>query len=137
MSDRQITAIIKGMNNVAERVVKKITLDVTANLVELNPVDTGWSRANWVPAIGAPSVGGMDVGNVGRRTADEVADARGQQEEAISDVADYRLGQGSVFVSNGVPYIQLLENGSSKQAPDGFVKQAIYKAVTQDLGRMK
>ena len=52
---KQVTAIVRGLDRFAERVIVKITLDVTANLIEANPVDTGWSRANWVPSVGKRS----------------------------------------------------------------------------------
>lgn len=36
----------------------------------------------------------------------------------------------NVYVENNVPYIERLERGYSRQAPRGFVKQAISAAIT-------
>lgn len=33
-------------------------------------------------------------------------------------------------ISNTVPYIELLENGRSRQAPNGFVRQAVQATVS-------
>ena len=108
--------------------ITKITLDVAANLMEATPVDTGWARANWVPSIGAPFGGG--VGSI----LGDVAAAQGAQQAAtIGVAATYKLPMGRVFVSNNVPYITRLNDGSSKKEPAGFVQRAIRKAVTQDL----
>mgnify|MGYP000125552930 CR=1 FL=1 len=133
--DTQIRAIVRGLERVTEHVVTKITLDVTANLVETTPVDTGWARANWVPAIGAPVI--QDLRGV-PTTAQNVASMTGEQQQAlVGIVTDYRLSRGAVFVSNNVPYVPRLNDGSSTQAPSGFVQRAVQKAVTQDIRGFK
>lgn len=131
MADPQIRAIVRGLERLTERIVTKITLDVTANLVETTPVDTGWARANWVPAIGRPF--SVDLSGV-TPTAQNAAAAGSQQQAALAGVATgYKLSMGKVFVSNNVPYILGLNDGNSAQAPSGFVQRAIQKAVTQDI----
>ena len=129
--DPQIRAIVKGLEKVVERVVTKITLDVTANLIKITPVDTGWARANWVPAIGAPIR--QDLSAV-PATVSNAQSKTGEQQRAMADVVTgYRLVRGRVFVSNNVPYITKLNDGHSRKAPAGFVQMAIQKAVTQDI----
>lgn len=53
----------------------------------------------------------------------------------VAQVATYRLGQGSVFISNNVPYIVYLNQGSSSQAPPGFVETAVEVAIQNVAGR--
>lgn len=130
---RQIRGIIRSVNKISEKVVKKITLDMTANLQQATPVDTGWARANWVPAIGLPYTANLE--NV-RPTSQSASGARSQQQSGIAAVGGYSLKMGKVFVSNNVPYIMILNDGSSTQAPAGFVQRAIRKAVTSDLGSL-
>lgn len=129
--NRQIRAVIRGLERFAERVITKIVLDLTANLIETNPVDTGWSRANWVPSIGTPFL--ADLSGIEPSVAGASAAGTKQQSALAGIASGYRLGMGSVFVSNNVPYIVRLNDGSSSQAPAGFVQQAIAKAVTQDI----
>lgn len=94
-------------------------------------MDTGWSRANWVPAIGAPLL--TDLSGIEPSVAG-ASSAGAKQQSALAGVASgYRLGRGSVFVSNNVSYIVRLNDGSSRQAPSGFVQRAIAKTVTQDI----
>jgi hypothetical protein len=128
---RQIRAVVRALEGVAERVVAKIVLDVTANLIETTPVDTGWARANWVPAIGAAYAADLRgvSPTIGAISGADVLQVAGQTAVATG----YRIGQGSVFVSNNVPYITRLNDGSSSQAPAGFVQRAIAKAVTRDI----
>lgn len=128
---RQIRVVIDTLDEFIERIVKKITLDIVANLVAApgeggTPVDTGWARANWVPKIGSPAT--TPVGS-----PESVTDAP-QQAGILTIVADYKLDKGPVFISNNVPYILKLNGGSSKQAAAGFIQAAIAKALRVDLG---
>ena len=43
-------------------------------------------------------------------------------------IGRYRLGQGTIFITNSVPYIVFLEEGSSDQAPRGMTRFAIQAA---------
>jgi len=118
--------------------MKKVVLDIVANLVSSpntgygTPVDTGWARTNWVPGIGTPP-----TGTAGSREAAEagILDTSMQQRGLAEVAAAYKLNQGSIFISNNVPYIVLLNEGSSAQAPAGFVQNAIMKAIEIDSRR--
>lgn len=119
--------VIQALERFTEKHVKIITLDARSNLTEDTPRDTGWARNNWVPSIGSPYEGG---GGVTSPEPSDVAAARsaGDRGQALV-LATYTLGRGKVFVSNNVPYITRLNNGSSTQAPSGFVQAAIARAV--------
>lgn len=118
---------MRALTRFTEKHIKILTLEVTANLIEDTPRDTGWARSNWIPSIG--------------KSVDSVAGARNQvnaslQQAGLSAVAStYTLRSGSVFVTNNVPYIQPLNDGHSKQAPAGFVQLAILKAVRDTFTR--
>lgn len=124
MPDPQVLAILRSLELLGERTIKKITLDITANLIESTPVDLGWARANWIPSV-TKSVNETDG------SPDQVSTAK--QSAGQSQVATYKLRQGSVFVTNNVPYILRLNDGSSSQAPAGFVEAAVMKAVKRDI----
>lgn len=121
--------VVTALEGATERTVKRLTLEVTANLQERTPVDVGWARANWVPSIGNPYR--ISVGNLSEdeRRA-QLGSAQAQQQSGTAQVAaTYRLSQGSTFVSNNVPYIVFLNNGTSQQAPAAFVQQEIQNAI--------
>lgn len=121
MAENQIRIIVQRLKEVTTRTIKKIVLDATANLIEKTPVDTGWARANWIPQIASTFKG--TAGLAGQ------PDPGAQQFGIASVAARYRLEDGFVTVTNNVPYIQVLNAGSSKQAPVGFVQAAILRAV--------
>ena len=133
----QVRIIVEAVESFIEKVVKSIVLDVVANLVRApgeggTPVDTGWARANWVPNIDSPNRDGGGNRARGSRIS-QTPGRRAEQQEGIASVATrYKLGQ-TVYISNNVPYIVRLDQGSSTQAPSGFVQRAIIKAINQDL----
>jgi hypothetical protein len=124
--------VIRSLNQFTDLLVKKVVTDVVANLVAApieggTPVDTGWARANWIPNIGSPV-------KKPRGSRDAVGRASSSQERGVATVlATYTISKGKVYISNPVPYIVFLNEGTSKQAPAGFVQRAIRKAVTSDL----
>lgn len=120
----EITRVIDDLVGVTEDVVKGITLDLTAELIEVMPVDVGWAKAKWVPSLtpargSAPSRG-------------DVASATAAQSAGVAAIATgYTLDKGAVFVSNNVPYIQMLNDGHSEQEPAGFIERAIDTAINE------
>lgn len=128
--DRQIRLIVGELDGLTEKVVTKLTLDITANLIEATPVDTGWARANWVPNIGSA----YDPGDVIEFDSREerqsrTPQARADQQAGTASVLTYRLERGPIFVTNNVPYIQILNEGSSRQAPSAFIESAIQQGI--------
>lgn len=122
-----IRVVIKALESVAEQVIKAIALDIVANLRRApseggTPVDTGWARANWQPRIGSPAT---DV--VG--TPEAVGTAKAAQEAGLGALLVYKLAAGSVYITNNVAYITRLNEGSSGQAPKGFVQRGVQEAV--------
>ncbi len=139
MVSKQIRVIIAGIDGLVTRVVKKLVLDIVANLQASpntggTPRDTSWAAANWIPVIGAAS------GKAAPRPADRaraVQAATGVQSSSATAIAviatTYRASQGKVTIANNVPYILKLDAGSSKQAPAGFIRRGIVKALVIDL----
>lgn len=114
------------LENFSADLIKRITLDATANLIEDTPIDLGWARSNWVPNIGEPfekTVGtqeAADAGNINRSI---------QQEGVARVLTEYRLTMGPVYITNNVPYINRLNEGHSNQAEAGYVQNALSRAV--------
>jgi len=135
MTSRRIRVVVQSLEGFVTTLIKKLVLDIVANLQRApseggTPVDTGWARANWIPNIGSPTKGVS-----GSREQAEAGILPTGSTSGVAKVAtSYRLSKGPVHITNNVPYILPLNEGSSKQAPKGFVQQAVRKAVTVDLG---
>lgn len=133
---KQTKFVMKALGKSLDTIVKKITLDVTANLIGTTPVDTGWARANWIPTIGAPVIEDLSGVDTKGDKISRVSEAASKQSAGNASVLKYTLKSGDTFVTNNVPYIRDLNDGSSQQAPSGFIQLAIQKALTQDIKRV-
>jgi uncharacterized protein CbrC (UPF0167 family) len=93
-------------------VVKKVSFDMASKIIKRTPVDTGRAKANWH----------VELNNQRMFTTDDT-DTRGASTiaEAASEINKVKIGD-SVYITNNLPYIEELENGSSQQAPAGMVK---------------
>lgn len=120
-----ITNFAKKANGNADAVVRKTVLDIGTRLVERTPVGDasywqkpappgyvgGHARANWQHSIGAPVVSevpGTDAS--GSATTSRILSSIPQKAGGLVH-----------FITNSVPYIEPLEDGHSRQAPNGMV----------------
>jgi hypothetical protein len=119
-------------NQQMEKLLRSAVLETELLLKMASPVDTGRFRASW--ATGENTAGSYDGG--------EQQPATGQYKDATSPPKDpslerrisigYQAGQeriGNVYsVHNNLPYAESLANGTSNQAPAGWV-QGVSKDV--------
>lgn len=106
-----LTRFVEKAKGNADMVVRKTALDIFDRVIHRTPVDTGRARGNWACAIdgySASATGKLDKG--GTTTIGNVSKV----------VGSARAGQ-VIYLTNTMPYIMPLENGSSKQAPNGMV----------------
>lgn len=146
----QIDRIMKAISGGIALACSEVALEVTHNLVVATPVKTGWASSNWVPTIGVPFAGTVGApptlaGRVDHALARKGAapgahrgSGNAAREGATGSLLKYELGQGSIFVTNNVPYITgpgSLDDGHSKQAPRGFIRKAIIDGVNTVASR--
>jgi hypothetical protein len=98
-----------------ETVVRRVIVDLFRRIVERTPVDTGRLRASWTISINSPD---LDVAPDRRYSPAEAA-AKAREKEKIAYLS--RPMRQVVYISNGLPYAEVIENGHSKQAPVGMV----------------
>ncbi len=127
----QITLVMKALEGFTEHLIRKMTLDVVANLRKAGaeggtPVDTGWARANWIPSMGG------EPAMTPSGTKESVGTAEASLAAGVGSLLNYKLLIGPVFITNNVPYILKLNDGHSGQAPKGFVQAAITAAVAMN-----
>jgi hypothetical protein len=103
-------------------VARRIALGVFSDLLFRTPVDTGRARSNWKISVGSPDFSVLEaLGSAADSTLLQVATA----EQVL-----YRFrGNQVIYITNGLPYIERLNEGWSQQAPAGFVEAAVYLNV--------
>lgn len=108
-------------------VVKKVVLEMFTRVMKRTPVDTGNARVNW--EIGVNEI---------KSTVATAAAIEGEHQVSaqallagLSELSTFKAGQ-TVYITNNVEYIQILEDGGSKdQSPQGMV--AITVREFQDI----
>ena len=93
-----------------ETVVRKIAFEIYIGVTKKTPVDTGRAKANW--NIGTGSID-FSINENATSTA----------QGSAGRLTEPRKGAGNkvIYISNNLPYINALENGSSQKAPNGMV----------------
>lgn len=116
------------------RTVRKTALAVDQAVVLSTPVDTGRARSNWRVSLGSRPRGVINPYSPGSGLGrGEQQNAQAAMAQAAAAVAQRRDGQ-DIYISNNVPYIGKLNDGSSRQAPAGFVQQAVMAGVAAVKG---
>lgn len=110
-----IKAFKNVTNNALTSVFQGVALKLTARVILRTPVDTGRLRGNW------------QVGLNVRPTDTVVTKDKGGGStvgKARSKIKDARKGD-TIAIINNLPYAIPIENGSSKQAPQGMVRVVV------------
>ncbi len=107
-----------------DKFCKKIAEEVLIGVVEKTPVKTGKARGNWQVTEGEPStVIVLDLDKDGVFT---ISKGKG----VIDATKPFKR---VTWITNNVPYIVLLEDGSSKQAPSGMVEVTLEEIKTRAI----
>lgn len=124
---RETDKVIAKLEFATGEEVVDLVFRIHGGLVEETPVDTGWARNNWIPAVGRPVA--------------EPAGEPGKPEPGVATRGLAEVGtvknilEAPVYISNNVPYILRLNAGSSTQAPAGFVEKIIQREVEKSNRR--
>ncbi len=109
------------------KVTKNVARGIGATLVDSTPVDTGLARSNWRATLNGPASGTIppySPGNhLGISESANASGAKAQQKQVIERFDASKLG--SIFLTNNVHYIGLLDGGSSAQGGRDMVAIAI------------
>lgn len=122
---KRIKAIADGVEKNANTMMRKTVITVASAVALRTPVDTGRARANWQTQIGSAAGGVINSFPSGSKGSTGAAAAGVAISQATQTMQKYRQGGVDVYISNNLPYIGMLNQGSSKQAPAGFIESAI------------
>ena len=99
----------------ANQIVRKVAFDLTRDLVQATPVDTGLAKSNYF--LGNDPVDATDT-----TASTDGAPSLGRAVQFAATV----VAGGVFYITNNLPYIMALEFGSSKrQAPNGFARAIV------------
>lgn len=129
--DKNLAARQKEIASNTDRLVRKTALAVDSTVVLGTPVDTGRARSNWQVELNGPADGVIEAyvaGKGGSTAAENVTAALAQARQVIAQYSG-DVPNASINITNNLDYIGDLNDGSSAQAPAGFVEKAIHVGV--------
>lgn len=109
----QLNKEIADTEEKIEDAIALIAMDSLRGVVMKSPVDTGRFRGNWIVSKNAPNA-----------KSSEVTDKNGGQTitKGSGVIDTFKVDADSrIIIQNNLPYANRLENGWSKQAPNGMV----------------
>lgn len=132
-STSSLDAELRKFNNTLQHFSKKlvrekqlvlmraVSLQVLTGVVFKTPVDSGRARGGWQ----------LDLGDFGDLPIDRL-DPNGQASvaDALNKLKRLRFGE-RIAIGNNVHYIRYLEDGSSKQAPEGMLQLTLAEVRAQ------
>lgn len=116
----QFTILAGVVGKKVDLAKKAVAIEILKNLIFSTPVDTGRARNNWFVGLGSP----IRKVNIGTESASQEKSGQAQLNRGNAKITKANLGQ-DIFLSNNLNYIVKLNNGSSAQAPAGFVERAV------------
>lgn len=107
---------------------------VLQELVAATPVRSGRSAENWHVSIGAPADRYDPSAGGGPLKGRQIAAARDAAPDVFNRLQAIGASPGAgpggaVYIDNAVPYIWKLSHGESKQAPAGWIEEAVRRGV--------
>lgn len=125
---RRITIIGDGIAENADRTVRRVALVADQVLVSGTPVDTGRARSNWLVQLNQPAEGIIEAYVPGEFGTTGGANTQAALNQAQAAISNYTHGD-VIHITNNLPYMQALNDGSSDQAPANFIEDGIQQAV--------
>ncbi len=108
----------------ASRLAVRISETIINDLAHVTPVDTSTAISNWQTELDAPAGSIVDAHYPGEKGSTYSASARETIDQAKATLKNKKPGQ-PIYMSNLLRYIKRLNEGSSSQAPAGFVERAV------------
>ena len=127
--------ITKGVS----KLVQDVAIGIGATVVDTTKVDTGLARSNWRATISAPASGTIPPYAPGVRLGigegANASAAKAQQKQAIKRFKASK--HTSIFITNNVPYIGVLDHGDSNHVAGDMVKMGLQtgRAILQAKAR--
>lgn len=131
---RRFKQRIEKSKDKTELFFKKLTTQISAEIIQMTPVDKGQLHWNWF--VG----NGLINGNTEPHTGNDKGSASSRNESLINSI---NVNGQIIYVTNALPYAHRIEyEGWSRQAPAGMVRvtlarmNAISRGVALEVKRL-
>lgn len=101
-----------------------VAIRILTNLTEEMPIDTGRAASNNIVTLGGPAGFTRPPFAPGHKGSTKTETVRATIAAGVQVISIAGPGQ-TIAISNAVPYVRDLNDGSSRQAPKGFVESSV------------
>jgi hypothetical protein len=117
----------------ADNLTKRVAVAVDSTVVLETPVDTGRARSNWQVDINNDPKDSFEPFFPGEAGSTGGQNAQAAIDEGKQQIDTYNSGD-TIHIVNNLGYIGELNDGSSAQAPAGFVEEAVENGIRMVKG---
>lgn len=114
----------KQIDDAASKSATDCALAIVGSLAYTTPVDTSKALSNWLVSVGAPSLHQVGPHYPGKQGSSQRSSASEVLTAAKQALKAKKPGQ-TIYITNNLIYISILNGGSSEQAAAGFVERAV------------
>jgi hypothetical protein len=102
----------------------KVTMQIVQDLAHVTPVDESTAISNWQVELNSPVQSAIRAYYPGSKGSTYSLSAAATIDDARAALANKKPGQ-PIYLSNVLRYITRLNEGSSTQAPAGYVERSV------------
>jgi hypothetical protein len=110
---------------------QQVAKSVLGTVTRATPVDTGQAVSNWQVKINAAATDVIPAFYPGELRSTASANISAASQAGYAVVSMYNGTGKNIHITNNVPYIGELNDGSSRQAPASFVQLSIVSAISE------
>ena len=128
--------LAEGVVDGGARAARNSAISIIQTLARTTPKLSGLARSNWLASVGSLDLSDRPI----RSPAEVVKEARTMLDLVAIRRAISSRDEVSIHIANGgekVPYLGVLNRGSSTKAPAGFVRMALLEGGPKPLARAK
>ena len=118
----------KAVEYRADTLVKDVAKGILLAVVTDTPVDVGTAKSNWQVSLNSEASGTRTAYAPGKKGSTGLDNIIAAVSIGDGHIDQYNSGD-EIHITNNVPYITELNNGTSKQAPPGYVQDATLEAI--------
>ena len=119
-----VEKIAKEIELAASKLAIDVANAIVADLAYTTPVDTSNALSNWIVTLDSPATHEISPHVPGVLGSTQPQSAAETVSLAKATLQNKKPGQ-PIFITNNAPYIRYLDEGSSSQAPAGFVERTV------------
>lgn len=122
----RIEARVDALTKNLSVLTRNTTRAIINRLAIATPVDTGEAVSNWQVSLAGPQTAHLPPYVPGEKGSTRIDNQRAMLRAARAIIPGFFVAKGQIlYIGNGAPHIEKLNQGSSSQAPAGFVESAI------------